>query len=69
MLRIQYLDQSQRPIHDELVVTSGEGGLVPFGIRVGQVKILKEAEEYMIKPNADFGNINLVSVIIDNSES
>ena len=69
MLRIQYLDQSQRPIQDELVVTSGEGGLVPFGIRVGQVKILKEAEEYMIKPNADFGNINLVSVIINKSES
>lgn len=66
---IEYLVRSEEVVADDLVITSGLGGLFPRGVPVGRVKKVTKAEAGLyqkveVQPAVDFSRLSSVLVIL-----
>jgi len=61
-MKLVHLPENIRPIEGEIAITSGEGGILPAGIRVGKIERTElEEEKFIVKPAA---NIDLFSIVL-----
>ncbi|CAL7960963.1 Cell shape-determining protein MreC [Alphaproteobacteria bacterium] len=62
LLLPMYLDDYGDVSEDELVVTMGEGSVIPDGIPIGRVTFVNK--RLMVKPNVNLKNLSVVNIII-----
>ena len=66
LLKILHIEKSDVDIksiaHGETVVTSGEGGIFDYGIKIGKV-FYNQAGELLVKSEVNFNDMNFVRVV------
>ena len=65
---LRHLPKDSGLVEGMRIVTSGDGGLFPFGLPVGKV-IISESGEKVIQPYADMNRITYVRVIDSSSDA
>ena len=64
-MELLYLPESMEPIEGEVAITSGEGGIIPFGLKVGEVAIADSQEnEFILRPATNLDLFSIVAVAI-----
>lgn len=64
-MNLLYLPENVEPIEGETAVTSGEGGILPFGIKVGEIAVSdSEENEFILKPATNLNLFTMVAVVI-----
>ena len=66
-LELEFLPEEAKPQVGELVVTSGHGGVLPAGLPVGRVDLVKE-NYVRVRPAVDFRSLSYVSVLTGGTE-
>jgi rod shape-determining protein MreC len=60
-LRLLYLEENASVQDDELVITSGEGGVFPYGLIIG--KVIQVGDKLMVSPAVDLNQVEFVKVL------
>ncbi|MDJ1407360.1 MAG: rod shape-determining protein MreC [Candidatus Midichloria sp.] len=64
-MSLLYLPENVEPIEGEMAVTSGEGGILPFGIKVGEIAVSdSEENEFTLKPATNLNLCTMVAVVV-----
>ncbi|CAG7590724.1 MAG: rod shape-determining protein MreC [Candidatus Midichloria sp.] len=64
-MSLLYLPENVEPIEGEMAVTSGEGGILPFGIKVGEIAVSdSEENEFILKPATNLNLCTMVAVVV-----
>lgn len=64
-MNLLYLPENVEPIEGEIAVTSGEGGILPFGIKVGEIAVSdSEENEFILKPATNLNLFTMVAVVV-----
>ena len=66
-LSLRYLPAEAAPKVGELVLTSGHGGVLPAGVPVGRVDLVREGT-VRVKPAVDLRHLSYVSILIGGTE-
>jgi rod shape-determining protein MreC len=66
-LALRYLPEEATPRVGELVLTSGHGGVLPAGVPVGRIDLVKE-DYVRIKPAVDLRNLSYVSILVGGTD-
>lgn len=61
--RLTYLPQGSAVAAGDRVITSGHGGLFPYGLPVGEVVVVDDGEGFAVRPYADMERINFVRIV------
>ena len=65
-MELLYLPENVEPIEGEIAITSGEGGIIPFGIKVGEIAVTNfQEEEFILKPATGLNLFTIVAVAIN----
>ncbi len=62
-LDLNYLSDLEQILEGDILITSGEGGVVPYGIKIGHAKFING--NLKIEPSVNFNNITIVSVFTE----
>ena len=66
-LSLRYLPAEAAPKVGELVLTSGHGGVLPAGVPVGRVDLVRDGT-VRVKPAVDLRHLSYVSILIGGTE-
>ena len=67
-MELLYLSNQDELVDGEMAVTSGEGGILPFGIKVGTVDLINSVnDEYYLKPAARLDAFAIVAIAMMSS--
>jgi rod shape-determining protein MreC len=61
---LRFLPITARPEVGDMVLTSGDGGLVPPGLAIGRVSAVAEGGEVSVRPFVDWSRLDYVSVLL-----
>lgn len=64
--RLEFVPNSSEVYEGDEVITSGHGGMLPRGLRIGTV-VKSGANGYRVQPNAELGELEYVSVLFFNA--
>lgn len=64
-LSIQYLSPGSKLIDGEEVLTSGEGGVYPSGLKIGTIQ-KKGESEFVVRPYVRFKKLDYISILGEN---
>jgi len=66
-LVLRFLPEEAAPKVGELVLTSGHGGVLPAGVPVGRVDLVKD-DFVRVQPAVDLRNLSYVSILVGGTE-
>ena len=66
-LSLRFLPDEAAPKIGELVLTSGHGGVLPAGVAVGRVDLVRDGM-VRVKPAVDLRNLSYVSILVGGTE-